>query len=100
MINTLILLLSLTQGQIKKFYRAEEIFKRGRYQEAIGVYEELLDKKSLRGFENELRLRIAECKLNLGDWNASGKELRKLEKKVKGTYLEPEVYIYEALITV
>ncbi len=97
MINTLILILSLTQGQIKKFYRAEEIFKRGRYQEAIGVYEELLDKKILRGFENELRLRIAECKLNLGDWNAFGKELRKLEKKVKGTYLEPEVYIYEAL---
>lgn len=74
---------------VEKFQRAESLMNQKKYGEARSIYQSLT--KSLPGYRNEMRFRVAECDFNMGDYNKARKELESLLKDVTGTYLEPEV---------
>ena len=79
----------LTLTPQEEYFQAETAFRQRQYTVAEPLYEHL--KKTLPMYRNEMEFRIAECALNLGDYERARKILESLKSRVSGTYLEPEV---------
>ncbi len=71
------------------YLQAETYFRQGNYAAAEPIYEHL--QKTLPGYKHEMAFRLAECALNLGDYDRAKKILESLKPQTTGTYLEPEV---------
>ncbi len=82
-------LVLLTTNPAERYRKAEELELAGSYREAISEFKRL--KKSLPDFEKELDFRICECYFNSRKLDRALECFLNLRKKVKGTYLEPEV---------
>ena len=87
-----LLLILLEPNFFQKYEVANNYFEKGNWIESSRLFYELYKHYRDSDYSNELYYRWLESEFNQGHYHLTLKKSRKFLKKVKGTYLEPEVY--------
>ncbi|MFO8235627.1 MAG: OmpA family protein [Bacteroidales bacterium] len=89
----LVLATSLSYGQKKFFYDAEEVYNANQYYKAVDLYREAYDKVRDSDIRDEIVFKIAECYRITGQYNKA--ELW-YNNAIRKEYDNPKIYLYHA----